>query len=133
ATWPIAGIRWYGLAYATGFVLGWMLVRWMAATRRCAVPAKSVGDLVMYVIFGVLLGGRLGYAFFYDQALFLGFDRSFPWWHLLEINKGGMASHGGMIGVIIACWLFARKHALPFGHIFDIAAIGCPPGLFFGR
>ena len=133
ASWPVAGIRWYGLAYAAGFLIGWMMIRWMARTGRTIVRLHTVGDLMFYIILGVLLGGRLGYALFYEQKLFIGFDNTFPFWHLLQINKGGMASHGGMIGVILACWLFARKHSVPVGHIFDLAALGCPAGLFLGR
>jgi phosphatidylglycerol---prolipoprotein diacylglyceryl transferase len=127
------GIRWYGLSYAAGFLIAWWFVRWMARTGRTPIPLKAAGDLMFYIILGVLLGGRIGYALFYDRALFLGFTNSVPFWDLLAINKGGMASHGGIIGVVIACLLFARKHRVPPLHLCDIAALGCTPGLFLGR
>src|SRR5262245_20316885 len=133
ATWPVAGIRWYGLSYAVGFLIGWMLLRWMARTGRTVLSMQAVGDLVFAIIFGVLLGGRIGYAVFYEPALLYTFQKSVPYWDLLAIQKGGMASHGGMIGVIIACWLYSRKRKLPLGHVFDLAAFSCPPGLFLGR
>jgi phosphatidylglycerol:prolipoprotein diacylglycerol transferase len=133
ASWPVAGIRWYGLSYATGFVIGWLILRWMARTGRTMLSMQAVGDLVFHIVFGVLVGGRLGYAVFYDPALLYHFDHSLPYWDLLAINKGGMASHGGMIGVIIACWLYARNRHIPVGHVFDLAAFTCPPGLFLGR
>lgn len=131
--WPIEGIRWYGLSYAVGFVLAWLVVRWVARKPWSPLSPAIVGDLMFAVILGVLLGGRLGYAIFYDPSLFIGVSNSFPFWDLLAINKGGMASHGGMIGVILACVIFARRRDLSALHILDIGALGCSPGLFLGR
>jgi phosphatidylglycerol:prolipoprotein diacylglycerol transferase len=133
ASWPVAGVRWYGLSYALGFVIGWGFARWLSHTRRSPLSVAAAGDFLFYVILGVLLGGRLGYALFYDRALFTDFSNAPPYWDLLAINKGGMASHGGMIGVILACWFFARKHKVPIGHLFDLAAFASLPGLCFGR
>jgi phosphatidylglycerol:prolipoprotein diacylglycerol transferase len=133
ASWPIAGIRWYGLSYAAGFIIAWIMFRWFARTRRSPLTVQQVGDLMFAIIIGVLVGGRVGYALFYDRHLFIGFTRGFPFWDLLAINKGGMASHGGIIGVILACWWFARRHNVPFMHLFDMAALGSTPGLFLGR
>lgn len=127
------GIRWYGLSYAIGFLIGWIMLRWMARTGRTILSMQAIGDLVFAIVFGVLLGGRIGYAVFYDPALLYSFEKTLPYWDLLAINKGGMSAHGGMIGVIIACWLFARKHKVPVGHVFDLAAFGCLSGLFLGR
>ena len=127
------GIRWYGLAYAFGFIIAWLLVRWMARTGRSIVPAAAVGDLMVYAVVGVLVGGRLGYALFYQPELFVDFSASPPWWELLAIHRAGMASHGGILGVLVAMVIFARKHHLPALHTIDLMAIAAPPGLFLGR
>jgi phosphatidylglycerol:prolipoprotein diacylglycerol transferase len=131
--WPLGGIRWYGLSYMAGFVVAWLLVKWLARSRRVAIAPDVVGDLVVYVIVGVIVGGRLGYVLFYAPSLLVDFRSTIPFWGLLAINDGGMASHGGMLGVIGACWLFARRQRIPAMHACDIAALTCPPGLFFGR
>ncbi|MCH2134803.1 MAG: prolipoprotein diacylglyceryl transferase [Phycisphaerales bacterium] len=134
------GIRWYGLAYVAGFVIAWMLIKWLARTNRSLVAPAAVGDLMIYIIVGVLVGGRLGYALFYDQSLFLGLTRDeagnvvAPWWSLLAINRGGMASHGGMIGALLAALIFmARRRLFPVMHGADLIAFVAPPGLFLGR
>lgn len=130
---PTFGLRWYGLAYATGFLLGWLMFRWFARTGRSPLAVPAAGDFLFALVAGVVLGGRLGYALFYERGLFTTFTDSAPYWNLLAINKGGMASHGGMIGVIIATWWFARRHKVSVLHLMDLAALGCTPGLFLGR
>lgn len=127
------GIRWYGLAYLIGFVIAWWFVRWVSRRGWSPIAPAAVGDLIFAVIIGVVLGGRLGYALFYQPELFITFSNSVPFWDLLAINKGGMASHGGMIGVIIACIVFARSHAIPSLHLLDVGAVGAAPGLGIGR
>ena len=130
---PDLQIRWYGLAYLGGFLLGWLGLRWMARTQRSLVPERSVGDLIMYTVVGIIIGGRLGYAMFYQPELLWTFSSSFPWWELLAIHRGGMASHGGMIGLIIAMALFARRQRLPLLHVLDVVSLVATPGLFLGR
>ncbi|MCH8151134.1 MAG: prolipoprotein diacylglyceryl transferase [Planctomycetes bacterium] len=127
------GIRWYGLAYLAGFGIAWLLIRRLAGSGRSTIPANAVGDLMIYVILGVLVGGRLGYVLFYDQPLLWDFSTQFPFWGLLAINRGGMASHGGILGVIIACWLFGRRHRISSLHLVDVGAFAALPGLFLGR
>jgi len=127
------GIRWYGLAYLAGFVIAWLLIRWMSKTKRTLVPESAVGDMLVYAVVGVLVGGRLGYAIFYRPEILITFDASPPWWELLAIHRGGMASHGGIIGVVIAMIIFARRHTLPSLHLIDLMAFIAPPGLFLGR
>lgn len=126
-------LHWYGLAYIAGFVVSWLFIRQMAKTDRSTLTADGVWDLSFYSVLGVMLGGRIGYAAFYQPELFIGFEASLPFWKLLAVHKGGMSSHGGIIGVIAAMWLYAwrNKHA-PL-HILDLAAFSCLPGLFFGR
>jgi phosphatidylglycerol:prolipoprotein diacylglycerol transferase len=128
------GIRWYGLSYALGFVIAWGLLRWMARTHRSLLPVQAVGDFMFAIILGVLVGGRLGYAIFYQGgAPLVTFYNYFPFWDLLAIHRGGMASHGGMIGIIIACSIFAVRRKLSILHLIDLCTFIAPPGLFLGR
>lgn len=138
---PLA-IRWYGLSYVLGFIAGWYLLTRLARRGLIAIPPERVGDAAMYWVLGVVLGGRLGYAIMYDPALFVTFGKSFPFWALLEINKGGMSSHGGIAGTIIAAAVIARgfKDAdgnrigkCPGPHMMDTIAAVCPIGLGLGR
>ncbi len=138
-------IRWYGLAYVLGFVLGAMLIRFLARRGATPIPADRALDVVMWLVAGVLIGGRLGYALFYRPSLFIGFTADFPFWDLLALHKGGMASHGGMIGVCIAAWRIRRGWAseaadtaepvgrAPWLHVTDIIALIATPGLALGR
>ncbi len=126
-------LHWYGLAYITGFVMSWLIIRQMAKSDRSTLTTEGVWDLSFYSVLGVMLGGRLGYAIFYQQHLFIEFSPTLPFWNLLAIHKGGMSSHGGIIGVIVAMWLYARRHQHSSLHILDLAAFSCLPGLFFGR
>ncbi len=127
------GVRWYGLAYMAGFLIAWLLYLWFARTGRSTLEPKYVPDLMFYGIVGVLLGGRLGYVFFYDPSLLTEFSTDLPFWSVLAIHRGGMASHGGMIGVLVALLLFARRQGISPLHLLDIAALAAPPGLFLGR
>ena len=82
---------------------------------------------------GVLIGGRLGYVFFYNPTLFITWSSDFPWWGVLAIQDGGMASHGGMIGVFAALIIWGKRNKIPTLHLFDVAALFTTPGLFYGR
>ena len=124
------GIRWYGLSYIAGFILAWLLFRWMVKTKRSTLPSReAVADLMFYIIIGVLVGGRLGYVLFYKPSLI--WDP--PLIGIFKINDGGMASHGGMIGVAIACFIFAKRRGLSSLHLFDLAVFAAPFGLSLGR
>jgi phosphatidylglycerol:prolipoprotein diacylglycerol transferase len=127
------GIRWYGLAYATGFVLAWLLARWFVKSGRSPLTLRDVGDMMFAVILGVLVGGRLGYALFYDRALLTEFSSQFPYWSLFAINRGGMASHGGIIGVIVAVTIFGKRRGVSVLHILDFGALVSTIGLCLGR
>lgn len=127
------GIRWYGLAYLMGIVLGYFIIKKMIERGRMAIKAELLADFATWMAFGILIGGRLGYCLFYSPHLFLEFHSGFPFWGVLEVHKGGMASHGGIIGVAAACFLFARKHKLNVLHCLDITVLGGSLGFFFGR
>ena len=127
------GIRWYGISYAAGFFLGWLLLRELARRERIGLTMLQVSDLMTYLIMGVVIGGRVGHVVFYEPHLLITFHSSLPWWGLLDIHKGGMSSHGGIIGSMIASVLFARRVRLPILHLFDCVAFAAPFGLCFGR
>jgi phosphatidylglycerol:prolipoprotein diacylglycerol transferase len=127
------GIRWYGLAYLAGFYIGYLII--LALSKRGLTPLKpdSVGDFVFSAALGTVIGGRLGYCVFYAPELFTKMSAKFPYWGVLAINEGGMASHGGIIGVLLACILYARRHGIPALHLFDLTTLGGSAGIFFGR
>lgn len=136
------GLRWYGVSYALGFLVGWLILRWMAGRGMTPVPRDRVTDLLLTLVVGVVVGGRLGYVLFYDQKLLWTFTSDMPWWGLLAVNQGGMSSHGGMIGVFLATLVASRGFktedggrvgASPPFHVIDLAALACTPGLLFGR
>ncbi|NBV65260.1 MAG: prolipoprotein diacylglyceryl transferase, partial [Planctomycetes bacterium] len=127
------GVRWYGISYAAGFLVAWLIMRWMSLTRRTPLSVDQVGDFLTWLIGGVLIGGRVGHVLFYDQHLLWQFTGEFPFWGLLFIHKGGMSSHGGILGVLIACFWWARRNAVPVGHVTDLASFSSCPGLGFGR
>ena len=128
------GIRWYSMAYIMGFVAGYYIIHnWLIKTRCSPLSKNNLMDQITWTVVGVLLGGRLGYAAFYSPELFTGFDGSFPFWELLKVHQGGMASHGGILGLIAATVLFARKNKLPPYHCLDITALVAGVGLCLGR
>ena len=128
------GIRWYGLSYLLGFFIAYLLIKRVVRAGVSTLKPEEVGDLIVTLALGVVIGGRLGYVFFYSPSLLTAFDsQQVPYWGVLMINKGGMASHGGMIGGIIASWYYAWKHNHSWPHILDLFAFGAPLGLFFGR
>ena len=130
---PGVGPRWYGLSYLAGFIVGWLVLRSIARRGLVPLTPHQVGDLLTWLVIGVLVGGRVGHVLFYDRPLLWTFDDSFPWWGLLAIHKGGMSSHGGVIGVAIACWLFARRRGWRMSDVSDPVVLAAGPGLGFGR
>ena len=122
------GIRWYGLSYAAGIlVAAWLFSRW-ARQGRLPVPVDQVGALITYAATGVLVGGRLGYCVFYNaQEVIRHPLEIFAVWH------GGMASHGGIFGLVLALWLFARRNHIDPLRLLDAAAAVGPLGIAFGR
>ncbi|UWQ59475.1 prolipoprotein diacylglyceryl transferase [Leisingera caerulea] len=127
-------LRWYALAYIAGIVIAWRLA--VAALRRPALwPAhqppmrpEQVEDLLTWIILGVILGGRLGFVLFYQPAYYLANPAE-----ILKIWQGGMAFHGGLIGVVLATLIFAARHNIPKLQISDLVAHTVPPGLLLGR
>lgn len=136
------GLRWYGLSYGAGFVIAWAILQWCARRGLIQLSPQRVTDAMLYCVMGVVLGGRLGYIVFYKPELLISFGPSAPWWGVLRVNEGGMSSHGGMIGVIIASCIIARGRRDETGavqgrisklHMIDLTALACPIGLGLGR
>ncbi len=124
---PIA-VRWYGLMYLAGFALFWWLGRLRAREAWRGMSRQDVEDLLFFGVLGVIIGGRLGYVLFYKPGYYLD--------HPLEalmIWKGGMASHGGILGVIVVLWLFARARGKSFLQVADFSVPLMPLGLAAGR
>ena len=123
-------IRWYALAYVAAFVIGYFAFRYFMTGKdeNIKLSKKQIEDLLTYVVLGVILGGRLGYVLFYNLSFFIAHPLEiFAVWH------GGMSFHGGLIGVIIATLLFAKKEKQNGLRILDVLAVIAPIGLFFGR
>jgi len=119
-------IRWYSLAYIVGISLGWLYC------KKKLIKDSSVlvifDDYITYLIVGIILGGRIGYALFYN----LGYYLSNPI-EILMVWNGGMSFHGGIIGVIIASMLFSNKYKINQFIFLDLVALSAPIGIFFGR
>lgn len=127
------GFRWYGLSYLAGFVCVYLLTLKMSELKIIALSPESIPDLITYGAIGTLVGGRLGYVLFYAPDLLTSFHASFPYWGLLEVHKGGMASHGGMVGIVVGCFLFARRYKYLASHVLDVVSLSGPLGVLFGR
>jgi phosphatidylglycerol:prolipoprotein diacylglycerol transferase len=123
------GLRWYGLAYLAGFAVGILLYRRLAIRGYSDLRPDQVTDFItMGALLGVLLGGRLGYMLFYDPDRFFHDPLIF-----FRVWEGGMASHGGIIGLTVFTFWYARRHGLSFRNLGDNLVVVAPVGLFFGR
>lgn len=119
-------VRWYGLTYVAGFLCAQLVLTRLARRRFLPLDVPAAADLLFWSIIGVLVGGRVGYAVFYDQAL-IDPIRIFQFW------KGGMSFHGGLLGAFLALVLFARKHQVSWRRVGDAAVLAVTPGIFFVR
>ena len=127
-------LRWYGLAYLMGFVCGFLLLRNLARRGLWVLKPEQTGDFIAAVaLFGVFLGGRLGYILFYQipKAGWSGLAED-PLM-VFRVWEGGMASHGGILGMVIFTWFYARKHKVSWTGLGDGLCVVAPVGLFFGR
>lgn len=127
-------LRWYALAYIIGILIGWRLCSaaignhklWLANT-----PPLSKGqldDLLVWIVVGVIIGGRLGFVFFYNPEYYLQNPIA-----ILQVWQGGMSFHGGLIGVALAVLVYCLRNKLQFLSVSDVLALGTPAGLFLGR
>ncbi len=119
-------IRWYSLAYIFGILLGWIYCKKKLIKDQHII--NLFDDFITYIIIGIILGGRLGYALFYNLGHYLENPVE-----ILMVWNGGMSFHGGLIGVVIASKLFSKKHELNQFIFLDLVALSAPIGIFFGR
>lgn len=127
-------LRWYGLAYLMGFVAGYWLLKYLARHKLWVLKEEQVGDFIAALaLFGVFVGGRVGYVLFYQIP-------GGGWAELMadpllvfKVWRGGMASHGGILGIVIFTWFYARKHKVSWTGLGDAVCVVAPIGLFFGR
>ena len=121
-------IRWYALAYIAGLLIAWRYCRWLAVRPPQSVSADAFDDFLLWATLGVLLGGRLGYVLFYKPGFYLAHPQE-----ILFIWQGGMSFHGGLLGMVAAEVMFARRRGLAVLALADIVAAAVPIGLFLGR
>ena len=132
--WGGLAVRWYGLAYLLGFVAGFLLLRHLARRGLWVMKPDAVGDFIAATaLFGVFLGGRLGYVFlYYLPKVGWGALAKDPLL-VFRVWEGGMASHGGILGLAIFTWFYAKKHRVSWAALADGLCVVGPLGLFFGR
>jgi phosphatidylglycerol:prolipoprotein diacylglycerol transferase len=126
-------LRWYALAYIVGLVAGWLLIRQALRTARLwkgapVMTEVQLESLLTWVIIGVILGGRVGYVLFYQPGVYLDDPMQ-----ILRVWEGGMAFHGGFLGVVVAGILFCRREKISMLSTGDMMAMVAPIGLFLGR
>lgn len=130
---PVA-VRWYGIAYMAGLILGWLYIRQLLRSpsiwpdNRAPFTPEKVDDLLLYIIAGVFLGGRLGSVLFYNPSYYAANPLE-----ILQVWKGGMSFHGALLGCGAAVWAFSRRNGVNVWSAMDLCAAAVPIGLFFGR
>lgn len=124
---PLA-IRWYALAYIVALVIGWRVMRRLAAWAPVVATPLQVDDFLTWATLGVVLGGRIGYVLFYQPSLYFSHPAS-----MLELWHGGMSFHGGMLGVVVALVIFTRRQGISLLGFADRLAAVVPIGLGLGR
>ena len=127
-------IRWYSLAYIIGIILGWIyairIIKFTENNDYSFYPVKKTDfdDLIVYLILGIILGGRLGYVIFYNFDYYTqNFSEIFMIW------RGGMSFHGGLLGVIVSAFIFSKNKKISFFKLTDILSCVTPIGIFLGR
>jgi phosphatidylglycerol:prolipoprotein diacylglycerol transferase len=123
------GVRWYGLAYVLAFLAAYWLGIYFSRQGYSDIDEKDVGDFITgTALFGVILGGRLGYMLFYDWSNFIQDPLIF-----FKFWDGGMASHGGIMGIVIFTFIYSRRKKIPWLNLGDSLVVAAPIGLFLGR
>ncbi len=127
-------LRWYGLAYVAGILCGWLYGRYLVGKASlwpgggAPMTKTDIDDFILYITLGIVLGGRIGSILFYDFGKYVEDPLA-----IVRLWEGGMSFHGGLIGVVVAMFLFARWHKVPLWPLIDVVAASVPFGLFFGR
>lgn len=121
-------VHWYGAMYALAFILGWWFATYRAKQPNSGWNTEEISDFVFFVALGVVLGGRVGYVLFYNFPEFISNPLM-----LFKVWQGGMSFHGGVLGVMLAMYMYARKTKRPFLGVLDYVGPFIPAGLFTGR
>lgn len=130
-------ISWYSLSYVAGVIIGWIIINKIIdiqlsfpknSPSKLSLTKKNIEDYITWVIIGIIIGGRIGYVFFYNPEKYLNNPIE-----ILKTYEGGMSFHGGITGFIIITYLFCKKHKIKFFELTDLCSIVAPIGLFFGR
>lgn len=121
-------VHWYGVMYVISFIVGYYLICYLAPKRGVPLDRDGVSELVIYLVAGVLLGGRLGYVLFYNLPYYLKHPAQ-----IIAVWDGGMSFHGGLIGVIVATLLFSWRSGISFLNLAELVVPVAPLGLFLGR
>ena len=125
---PVA-IRWYSLGYIVGILIGWQLARRMVANERLwggpsPIRPEDIDDFLLWATLGIVLGGRIGFVLFYDLPTYMAEP-----WRALQVWKGGMSFHGGLIGTTLAMLVFARSRGIDVWRLFDVIGAVAPIGI----
>jgi len=124
-------VRWYGVMYVLGFLAAYFLIQKQQRSKQIGLVGTTAQDLIFYLAIGLIVGGRLGYILFYEYNDFMPYIKNpleiIATWH------GGMSFHGGLIGCVLAGWIFSRRKGIPFPALADSAIVTCPIGLGLGR
>ncbi len=124
-------VRWYGVMYVLGFIACYFLLQKQERSKQIGLIGTAAQDLIFYLAIGVIAGGRLGYILFYEYNNLLAYIKNpleiIATWH------GGMSFHGGLLGCVIAVWIFSRRRKMSFAVLADSVIVTCPVGLGLGR
>jgi len=126
-------VRWYGLAYMAGILLGWLYARYLVSRPalwggKPPMTVSQTDDFLLWITLGIVVGGRLGFVLFYEPSFFWQNPTEIP-----AVWNGGMSFHGGLVGVVVAVYVFSRVKGINSLSLGDIASAATPFGLFFGR
>lgn len=121
-------VRWYSLAYIGGLLLAWYMLRVMSKSTHSSFTVLKIDDFLVWATLGIIAGGRFGYVLFYHFAYYLEYP-----WHILALWEGGMSFHGGLLGMIVATCLFAKKKGINTYMVGDMLCVVAPIGLLLGR
>ena len=121
-------VHWYGIAYVVGILLACQIGKRLIRRYSLDLPLKALDDLFPFAVVGIIIGGRLGHVLFYDPLFYFNHPLDIP-----QVWLGGMSFHGGLLGVMVATYLFTKRHSIDFFVLSDLLALITPVGLFFGR
>ncbi|HET7675220.1 MAG TPA: prolipoprotein diacylglyceryl transferase, partial [Gammaproteobacteria bacterium] len=117
-------VHWYGIMYLVGFAGGYGVLWLRLRKPRWHWTAEQLGDLLFYVVVGIVLGGRIGYVLFYNLPYYAAHPQM-----VFAVWDGGMSFHGGLLGVLVAMWIYGRRHGRSFFDLTDFIAPAVPIGL----